>query len=161
MSDKFYATIKRYLDEFQTALNCGENITHGFNSTPQNPRLQKIVSFWAGKTKPVFVYGTLLKGQKAHQLLEGADYCGKFALQNCAMFDLGDFPGIKRRKGEQVIGEVYFVTEETLERTRRDGYIISIAAMCGGVSGPRMQNLIDLGVSEFTLDRHCSMGLSW
>ena len=109
-------TINHYLVEFKKALSSGEKITHGFNSTPQNPRLQKIVSFWDGKDKPVFVYGTLLKGQKAHHLLEGADYCGKFALQNCAMFNLGSFPGLKRRKGEQIIGEVYFVTEETLER---------------------------------------------
>ena len=119
MSDKFYATIKRYLAEFENALSRGENITHGFDITPVNHRLQKIVSFWAGKTKPVFVYGTLLKGEKAHYLLQDADYCGKFALQNCAMFDLGDFPGIKRRKGEQVIGEVYFVTEQTLEKLDR------------------------------------------
>ena len=63
----------------------------------------------------------------------------------------------------KIVAEFFdlFITEETLEETRRDGYLISIAAMRGGVSGVRMQNLIDLGVSEFTLDRHCSMGLSW
>ncbi len=63
----------------------------------------------------------------------------------------------------RIVAEFFdmFITEQTLEQTRRDGYLISIAAMLGGVSGPRMQNLIDLGVSEFTLDHHCSMGLSW
>ena len=63
----------------------------------------------------------------------------------------------------KIVAEFFdlFITEETLEETRRDGYLISIAAMRGGVSGVRMQNLIDLGVSEFTLDHHCSMGLSW
>ena len=115
MSASLKEMINKYLVEFKAALTSGEKITHGFDSTPKNSRIQQVVSYWDGKTKPVFVYGTLLKGERANHLLADADYCGKFALQNCAMFNLGSFPGLKRRKGEQIIGEVYFVSEETLD----------------------------------------------
>ena len=54
------------------------------------------------------------KGEKAHHLLADSDYCGVFGLENCAMFDLGDFPGIKRRTEEHVIGEVYFTNKEAI-----------------------------------------------
>jgi hypothetical protein len=55
----------------------------------------------------------------------------------------------------------HIVTAEKIKAAKEEGYYISIAAMKGGVSGPRMQNLIDLGVTEFTVDHHCSMGLCW
>ncbi|MBQ4160055.1 MAG: hypothetical protein IJD83_03910 [Clostridia bacterium] len=53
------------------------------------------------------------------------------------------------------------VTEEKIKQALAGGFKVSVAAMLGGVSGPRMQELIDHGVTEFTVDRHCSMGLSW
>ena len=53
------------------------------------------------------------------------------------------------------------VTDEQIIRAKNEGYAVSVAAMGGGISGPRMRELIDLGVTEFTVDRHCSMGLSW
>ncbi len=55
----------------------------------------------------------------------------------------------------------FAVTERKIQRAREEGYPVSIAAVSGGVSGPHMKRLIDLGVSEFTLDHHCSMGLDW
>ncbi len=51
--------------------------------------------------------------------------------------------------------------DEKIRRARAEGYPVSVAAMLGGVSGVTMQKLIDIGVSEFTLDYHCSMGLVW
>ena len=53
------------------------------------------------------------------------------------------------------------ITEEKIKQALAGGFPVSVAAMPGGISGPRMQELIDLGVTEFTVDRHCSMGLSW
>lgn len=53
------------------------------------------------------------------------------------------------------------ITEEKIKQALAGGFKVSVAAMLGGVSGPRMQELIDHGVTEFTVDRHCSMGLSW
>lgn len=53
------------------------------------------------------------------------------------------------------------VTEARIKTAKAEGFKVSIAAMSGGASGPHMQTLIDLGVTEFTLDHHMSMGLSW
>jgi len=55
----------------------------------------------------------------------------------------------------------HIVTEEMMKNARDAGFDLSIACMRGGVTGQRMQYLIDNGVTEFTLDHHCSMGLSW
>lgn len=51
--------------------------------------------------------------------------------------------------------------DEKIKTAREEGYVVSVAAMTGGTSGVAMQKLIDMGVSEFTLDHHCSMGLDW
>lgn len=51
--------------------------------------------------------------------------------------------------------------EDKIRLARSEGFFTSVAAMKGGVSGPGMRILMDLGVSEFTLDHHCSMGLDW
>lgn len=70
--------------------------------------------------------------------------------------------GFDRSRHEVVVE--YFnhvVTEELITRARQEGFPVSIAAMKGGASGPHMCKLMDLGVSEFTLDHHCSMGLDW
>lgn len=55
----------------------------------------------------------------------------------------------------------HIATEEKIKDALDAGCKVSIAAMLGGISGIRMQDYIDLGVTEFTLDHHCSMGLSW
>jgi len=52
-------------------------------------------------------------------------------------------------------------TEKKIVTAKNEGFLVSIAAMRGGVSGPQMMRLIDLGVTEFTLDHHLSMGLDW
>ncbi|MBE7063032.1 MAG: hypothetical protein E7390_04480 [Ruminococcaceae bacterium] len=67
------------------------------------------------------------------------------------------------QKRHNVVVEYFYhtVTEEKIKQALAGGFPVSVAAMMGGVSGPRMQELIDLGVTEFTVDRHCSMGLSW
>ena len=52
-------------------------------------------------------------------------------------------------------------TDERIKTALDAGFKVSIAAMLGGISGIRMQDYIDLGVTEFTVDRHCSMGLCW
>lgn len=66
------------------------------------------------KSYPVFVYGTLMKGQRAHHMLCGARYAGKCKLHAHAMFHLGRYPGIVRMEGETVWGELYYVNQEML-----------------------------------------------
>lgn len=55
----------------------------------------------------------------------------------------------------------FAATEKKIATAKREGFHVSIAAMRGGASGPMMQRFIDLGVTEFTLDHHLSMGLDW
>lgn len=64
----------------------------------------------------IFVYGTLMSGQRANHMLSAADYLGKFRLPDYAMYNLGRYPGIKPLEGGCVWGEVYRVDDEALER---------------------------------------------
>ena len=53
-------------------------------------------------------------------------------------------------------------TVEKLQKAKAAGFKnISLATTDGGFSGPAMEKLIKMGISEFTLDHHCSMGLDW
>ena len=65
---------------------------------------------------PVFVYGTLMRGERADNLLRDADFAGDAVLRDYAMYDLGSYPGIAARKGEAVLGELYYVDDFTLKR---------------------------------------------
>ena len=74
----------------------------------------------------VFVYGTLIRGQRNNRLLIESDYLGQAELNDFAMYDLFYFPGIKADPGSKVKGELYNVDEstlETLDRLEGDGYL--------------------------------------
>ncbi len=62
----------------------------------------------------VFVYGTLMKGQRAHGKLDGAEFLGKAILRDYEMFNLGEFPGIQPHLGGSVVGELYEVDEDMI-----------------------------------------------
>ena len=62
----------------------------------------------------IFVYGTLKKGERAHSYLEKAYYIGEGEIEGFCLYDLGEYPGIKRCNGK-VKGEVYLVDENTLK----------------------------------------------
>ena len=62
----------------------------------------------------IFVYGTLMNGQRANGYLDGAEFKGSFCLNGYAMYDLGSFPGIVEKENESVVGEVYAITEDML-----------------------------------------------
>ena len=67
-----------------------------------------------GNIHPVFVYGTLMKGQRAAYMLAGSDFVGCFQLKDYAMYNLGRYPGIVPCDGELVRGELYFVSDTML-----------------------------------------------
>ena len=69
-----------------------------------------------GNSRPVFVYGTLMRGQRANHLMSGSDFAGCFLLKDYAMYHLGSYPGIVPCAGESVMGELYFVSEEMIAR---------------------------------------------
>ena len=68
----------------------------------------------------IFVYGTLMQGQRAHHLMAGAHYIGKGQLNDFAMYHLGRYPGIIPCPGEVTFGEVYSVSDEMI--SQMDGY---------------------------------------
>ncbi len=64
----------------------------------------------------VFVYGTLLRGERASGYLHSAALVGEAVLRGYAMYDLGSYPGIVEESGEAVVGEVYCVNNDLLDK---------------------------------------------
>lgn len=60
----------------------------------------------------LFVYGTLMKGQRAHDLLENSKYLGNATLKGYKKLDLTYYPGIVKEKNSIVEGELYEVEEQ-------------------------------------------------
>ncbi len=69
--------------------------------------------------KRVFVYGTLMKGERASGMLGDSTFKGEFVLDDYALYDLGPFPGIKEKPGEEVIGEVYEIQDTVIPNMDR------------------------------------------
>jgi phosphoserine aminotransferase len=64
---------------------------------------------------PLFVYGTLLRGERSHQRLGGARFLRETATSpGFGLVDLGDYPGMVRAKRGAVAGELYRVDEQTV-----------------------------------------------
>ena len=62
----------------------------------------------------VFVYGTLMRGERAHSYLSKAEFVGEYRLSDYAIYNLGLYPGIRPKKGCVVYGEVYAVDDRML-----------------------------------------------
>ena len=87
---------------------------NGFSTDSINHLIKELVAYWNGNNRPVFVYGTLMKGEHAHKILATAEYAGRCQLRDYAMYHLGSYPGIKPYTGESVLGELYFTNAETI-----------------------------------------------
>lgn len=65
----------------------------------------------------IFVYGTLLAGERNHRLLAHATFVGPAVTEAVfSLVDLGPFPALVAGGGTAVSGEVYEVDGPTLER---------------------------------------------
>ena len=63
----------------------------------------------------LFVYGSLLRGERNHSLLAGARFLRETATSTgFALVDLGDYPGMVKAARGAVAGELYEVDGETL-----------------------------------------------
>ncbi len=67
----------------------------------------------------LFVYGTLMKGEKNHHMMRKAEYVGDASLPHAYLVHLGGFPGLMFQHAtdttsKRVKGEVYKVTLELL-----------------------------------------------
>ncbi len=67
----------------------------------------------------IFVYGTLLKGQRNHKYyLSKSEFCGEATISGYEMYDCGYYPAIVPGTGT-VSGEVYRVTDDELSNINR------------------------------------------
>ena len=117
----FATAINRHMEHFlDLAKRIDEDgimvTANGFSHDSINHLIKQLVAYWNGNTRPVFVYGTLMKDERANWMLSGGEYAGFFQLKDYAMFNLGAYPGIKACTGESVLGELYFVNDETVVR---------------------------------------------
>lgn len=67
----------------------------------------------------VFVYGTLMRGERAHAYLSDAVFIGTYCLRDYAIYNLGLYPGIRPKTGSSVYGEVYAVDAKMLQEMDR------------------------------------------
>ncbi len=63
----------------------------------------------------VFVYGTLMRGERASHMLEKYEYLGEFTLKDYALYQVSYYPGIKEASGSCVIGEAYRVDDACIK----------------------------------------------
>ncbi|MFN9624122.1 MAG: gamma-glutamylcyclotransferase [Cyanobacteriota bacterium] len=68
-----------------------------------------------GRETPLFVYGTLKRGQANHAHLQGARHLGAASLEGASLHDLGPFPMAIAAEG-RVVGELYAVDPAALPR---------------------------------------------
>jgi phosphoserine aminotransferase len=65
--------------------------------------------------RALFVYGTLLRGERSHHLLRAARFARETATApGFRLVDLGEYPGLVKAPRGAVSGELYLVDDETL-----------------------------------------------
>jgi gamma-glutamylaminecyclotransferase len=65
--------------------------------------------------KRIFVYGTLLRGERSHHLLSTSALLGEArTAPGFELCDLGEFPGMVRGGSGSVVGELYLVGPDAL-----------------------------------------------
>lgn len=64
--------------------------------------------------KNLFVYGTLMSGQRAADKMSEGHYIGDYRLDGYGMYNLGQYPGILPVEGESVYGELYEISEDMI-----------------------------------------------
>ncbi len=68
----------------------------------------------------MFVYGTLLRGESNHRVLEGAELLEETVTEEgYQLIDLGAYPAMCRAGDGVVVGELYAVSRDTLAKLDR------------------------------------------
>ncbi|NUO53171.1 MAG: gamma-glutamylcyclotransferase [Polyangiaceae bacterium] len=62
----------------------------------------------------LFVYGSLLRGERHHDELAGAKFVREARIAGYAMYELGDYPTLVSSEEGVVSGEIYEVSEQML-----------------------------------------------
>lgn len=107
--------LNRRIDEEQIIITANHFATESINHL-----VKELVAYWNGNSCPVFVYGTLMRGERANAMLGIGEFAGCFLLKDFAMYNLGQYPGIRHCPNESVYGELYFVSPDVVKQL--DGY---------------------------------------
>ena len=63
----------------------------------------------------IFVYGTLMRGERAAHMLNQYEYLGDFTLKDYGIYQVSYYPGIKEVPGACVLGEAYLVDDACIK----------------------------------------------
>ena len=64
----------------------------------------------------IFVYGTLMKGQRAYGVFGNMKYFNDGVLRDYGLYETGDYPAAVPVKGFNVYGELYEIDDATLKK---------------------------------------------
>ena len=106
--------MRRFLDRTLPLLR--EGVADPETQPSDAERMKYLLLEWDDTACAVFVYGTLMCGQRASRFLDGCTRFGRYLLRGYAMYDLGRYPGIIEQAGETVVGEVYLVPVERIPK---------------------------------------------
>lgn len=131
---EYYLELAKQIDEKQIIVTA-----NGFSPNSINHLVKELVAYWNGFVHPVFVYGTLMKGERAARMLSNCIFGGHFQLKDYAMYNLGAYPGICPCIGESVLGELYFVSDDVipqLDQYEGEGYLYrrTVVQLCSSSS---------------------------
>ena len=115
LSEVFNNFMTEMLNRISIEISEGQTCFAGGYSS-QCPHLTRIPAEYIKMDIPVFVYGTLMKGNHAYYYLEHAYFAGDAILRDYALHELGHFPGIKESQGHFVLGQVFYVNSEMLDK---------------------------------------------
>lgn len=91
----------------------------------------------------IFVYGTLLKGNRNYDFfLKQSKYLGEAVLSGYGLYNLGTYPGIKKKANGFVRGEIYCINAETFKRINQledEGNLYSLEEVTVKIDGKKME----------------------
>ena len=99
----------------------------------------------------VFVYGTLMRGERAHSYLDKAEYSGEYLLRDHEMYDLGRYPAIVPAEGGVVYGEVYRIARDMLvdmDSYEGEGYLYNRKTVTVENDGGRLEAFVYVYAKE-------------
>lgn len=107
-----------YPDFYQDFTDLYEKPVSHIQEFSQSKRSEGLlVDFEKSDNAMLFVYGTLMKDRSNHDAyLKGSRFFAKGRLKDYALYNLGSYPAIKKVDGSNVLGEIYIINNETLEK---------------------------------------------
>ena len=110
--------IRGEIDDYKASKNNStprEIFVFSFGRSVVTSKMLQILAAHEGFNNTIFVYGTLMKGERANRLVTNGRYGGDFFLSGFSAYDNGSYPQITQDHKGFVYGEVWFVNDEMVE----------------------------------------------